>query len=485
MRRPLIALALGALAACAEPPRSSTAEPGDLPPNRRPPPIAPFTSDRALIRERVEEALERYDRDRWERLVDATDPGERFTDLRVSQEHVDQGLWRFEWLFLMGDELFEHEFSPDEGFGPGRARVHRGAVGGPDALSCAECHHRGGFDGAGDLSQNAFFDGNGYDPATGFERNAPHTLGLGPIQKLGEEMTAELQALRDSAINAARGSGRPYTVRLHAKDQSFGELTGRPDGTADTSKVSGVSEDLIVRPFGWKGGQFTIREFARDGLQRHHGMQAPDEKAIGSGPQWDPDGDHAWNEITPGMLTAMTVYLSSLEIPVMIPPRDESMLLRHANGFDLFAKSGCASCHTPSLPLHDSRLRITDKLTIDLFEDLEEPRPRRDVFETAGTPIFLFSDLRRHHMGPQLSEGRPTDTGIPGDVFLTRPLWGLADTAPYLHDGRATTLDEAILAHDGEAKDSRDAFARLTPSEKGDLRIFLMSLTRYPRIDFK
>jgi CxxC motif-containing protein (DUF1111 family) len=91
--------------------------------------------------------------------------------------------------------------------------------------------------------------------------------------------------------------------------------------------------------------------------------------------------------------------------------------------------------------------------------------------------VRLFSDLKRHHMGEAMAEPRP-DGGAAGDVFVTRPLWGVARSRPYLHDGRAPTLEDAILLHGGEAQASRDAFAALPEPERGPLRIFLTSLTR-------
>ena len=85
----------------------------------------------------------------------------------------------------------------------------------------------------------------------------------------------------------------------------------------------------------------------------------------------------------------------------------------------------------------------------------------------------LFADLKRHDMGPRLAEsaGSPLDR-----FFTTARLWGVADTAPYLHDGRATTLTEAILWHGGEAEDARQAFADLSDSGKRDLLSFLRTL---------
>jgi CxxC motif-containing protein (DUF1111 family) len=67
-------------------------------------------------------------------------------------------------------------------------------------------------------------------------------------------------------------------------------------------------------------------------------------------------------------------------------------------------------------------------------------------------------------------------------VFLTRPLWGLAETPPYLHDGRAATIPTAILAHGGEAQPARDAFAALSPDDQASLHVFLLSLTREPKV---
>ena len=190
-------------------------------------------------------------------------------------------------------------------------------------------------------------------------------------------------------------------------------------------------------------------------------------------------------EILPGMLTTITVYLSLLDIPVIIPPEDPKLFERYGLGWESFHKIGCGDCHRQSLSITDSKLKITDKLTVDLFLDGEEPRPRQDVFYDFGTPIFLFSDLRFHSMGAELAESRATVAGVPADVFLTRSLWGVADTGPYLHDGRAITLDDAILAHGGEGKAARDAYVALSSTDKANVRVFLLSLTRHPRIEYR
>ena len=76
-------------------------------------------------------------------------------------------------------------------------------------------------------------------------------------------------------------------------------------------------------------------------------------------------------------------------------------------------------------------------------------------------------------MGPGLAEtfGNPDDA-----LYTTARLWGVADTAPYLHDGRATTLTDAILLHGGEAQGSRDAFAALPAVQQVEVLTFLKRL---------
>ena len=81
------------------------------------------------------------------------------------------------------------------------------------------------------------------------------------------------------------------------------------------------------------------------------------------------------------------------------------------------------------------------------------------------------------------SDFHPAPQGtIPASVFLTRPLWGLAETAPYLHDGRAPTVHDAIGLHGGEATAARDAYVGLDEKERAPVRVFLTSLAREPKL---
>jgi CxxC motif-containing protein (DUF1111 family) len=65
---------------------------------------------------------------------------------------------------------------------------------------------------------------------------------------------------------------------------------------------------------------------------------------------------------------------------------------------------------------------------------------------------------------------------------LTRSLWDLADTAPYLHDGRAPTVHDAIVWHGGEALPARDMYLGLEDEERQAVLVFLLSLGREPKL---
>jgi Di-haem oxidoreductase, putative peroxidase len=90
----------------------------------------------------------------------------------------------------------------------------------------------------------------------------------------------------------------------------------------------------------------------------------------------------------------------------------------------------------------------------------------------------LFADFKRHDLGPAFHE-REYD-GTRRTEFLTEALWGIDSTAPYGHDGRSINLEEVILRHGGEAKASRDTFARLTESERREILDFLATLVLFP-----
>ena len=90
--------------------------------------------------------------------------------------------------------------------------------------------------------------------------------------------------------------------------------------------------------------------------------------------------------------------------------------------------------------------------------------------------IRAYSDLLLHNMGPGLADGITEGRAGPAD-FRTPPLWGAgASGPPYLHDGRAHDLAEAIGLHDGEARNTRLRWEKLSPEDRDALIRFLQGL---------
>lgn len=271
-------------------------------------------------------------------------------------------------------------------------------------------------------------------------------LGLGLVQALGDEMSRELGWARAQGLLSAATTGQPERVLLETHGVSFGTLLVSPDGGVDASEVQGVDADLVVRPFGWRGTQARLRRVVEEAALLHSGLQSvpallldrerPDPARFGDGADWfDRDGDGLFTEHSEGTLTAAAVYLELLEVLVVLPPSDPGLLSRWARGRTLFAEVGCEGCHRETLGLRTTLwVERPDStggpgVSVKLLADGDAPR--------GSGAVHLFSDLKRHAMGEGLASPQDDGSALPAAVFLTRPLWGLADTAPYLHDGRA------------------------------------------------
>lgn len=410
------------------------------------------------------------------------------------REMIEHGRRIFSTPFTVMDGLGDGPMDPADStsFG-GRPTIDDNGmflrINGLDSQTCNECHSIVsnakrppllGVGGVGGVSTNAFFKVTGIDVAdtrnNGFAEvddgrfiNPPFLFGSGGVEALGKEMTRDLQSLARQALD------NPDTVvPLVTKGVSFGVFSHDGSGF-DYSGVEGVDEDLVVRPFGRKGEFATVRGFDVEALQFHLGMQAVE--AVGQ--DVDADGDGVLNEITEGELSVLHVH------NVTLPPPTERFKTRTAReGQQLFHDLGCGECHVPELltdsrylPLASPEIDTDPTQNVYLEINLTRHPARFRRHPDGGVRVPLYSDLKRHDMGPGLAESAGFDLD---PVFITARLWGVADTAPYLHDGRATTLTEAILYHGGEAQQARDDFDAL--SDQGRIRMlsFLRSL-RTPR----
>jgi hypothetical protein len=433
-----------------------------------------------------------------------------FATTRIKQTDIDAGLFSPEDLFEIGDFLFETVYRIEDGMGnavvglPGGGKprpnfrefpnnVHFAAFGAPEAQTCVTCHNVGGDDGAGDLNHNIFQIGDGVNRNTGVPRNPPPVLGNGLRERAAQEMTTEIQGKLTAGKAQAASTHLDVSVALTSKTINFGTVIAKADGTVDFTGLRGVDPDLIVRPFGWKGREATIRRFIEGGWRVHFGMQTepsvnnhcntPNTNTFGTGANCqDPDNDGLQKEISDGQLSAGTVYMHLREVPVRLPAATAAAQTRVNDGEAKFNQVGCQGCHRQFITINNPTL--VDKgdttggpgITLNLATDVHDPNAR---INSDGTiTIEVWSDFKRHDMGPDLADSKNFNQ-IPASHFVTPPLWGIRDSAPYLHDGRAANLRDATLLHGGgDDLNSINAFKALTADDQQKIVEFMQSLGR-------
>lgn len=286
-------------------------------------------------------------------------------------------------------------------------------------------------------------------------------------------------------------------------------------------------------------GREAIVKFLSDGLgspeiQSMHHAHTPEIEITGDGVDGDGDGDGdgVTDEASIADVTATTIYSAGQPRPVTelelhalrqdlvaedavagalladelgLPDLSQAEIDSINAGEAAFAAANCGSCHMPELladgsvfsePSSNPNYRDNgtfpagqdadiDTVAFDLTTDMLDNHIElggffRNVanFETNGAGqmvVRLYGDLKRHDMGPGLAESID-EVGTGHATFITKELWGVGSTPPYLHDGRATTVTEAILEHGGEAEVSRQLYEALSAQEQADLARFLRNL---------
>ncbi|HZD54206.1 MAG TPA: di-heme oxidoredictase family protein [Woeseiaceae bacterium] len=398
-----------------------------------------------------------------------------------------------------------------------------------DSNGCAGCHNApfGLAGGGGDFVTGVFVGAQRFDFATldhsdptrrrgavdesgtfatiqtiGNYRATIGMFGSGFIEMLARQMTAELQSIRD-------GLAPGESAALTTKGVSFGTLARLPSGAWDVSMIEGLppqsvatstpngAPSLIIRPFHQSGTVVSIREFTNNAFNHHHGMQSSERFGYGV----DADGDGFVDELTRADITAVSVFQATLPVPIQVMSADPHIRRAIRDGTRLFESIGCADCHRPSLPLTDGgwiysepnpynpagNLQRGDAppISVDLTRGDLPGRRLQPINGVVHVPAF--TDLKLHDItsGPGDAGTEPLDINQPGGSsgffagnrkFLTKKLWGAANERPYFHHGLFTTLREATLAHDGEARAARLAFEQLTDDDRDRVIEFLKSL---------
>jgi CxxC motif-containing protein (DUF1111 family) len=326
-------------------------------------------------------------------------------------------------LWLAGRELFDYSIEVDAGLGP----LFNGD-------GCRACHFDPVIGGAGPIDVNVMRHGtiDAMDEFIAPEYGTIlHKLAIPGVER--REHTAEQNMFEPRQTPPILGLGLVDGVA--ADDilalQDPDDLDG--DGIRG---VAHIMPDGQLGRFGWKAQVPSLREFARDALSAEVGLTVPDEAGFSFGAAVDGDGV-ADPEVDSNFIDTLTFFMAGLAAPEPAPELPDA-------GLTVFEDVGCDGCHVVELP-------------------------------GAAGPVRAYSDFLLHVVAPDGSLGI-VDGQADQLMFRTPPLWGLRHTAPYMHDGSASTVEAAIMAHAAEADAVRVAYESLGQDQKQLLLSFLESL---------
>jgi CxxC motif-containing protein (DUF1111 family) len=264
-------------------------------------------------------------------------------------------------------------------------------------------------------------------------RLPPPVFGVGLIEAIPAEAILALADPDDLDHDGI--SGRPNWVAVH-EYAGAGTLLGRFGRKAQTATLLEQTVEAYHQDIG-------ITSDFRP-LENPHGYASIPIASV------DPVADP---EIPSATVHAVVHYLRALA-----PPAPGEMTPARERGRELFGSIGCAKCHVPTLRTGGAPMAALS---------------HRDV--------TLYSDLLLHDMGDDLADQR-ADGGASGREWRTTPLWGLRLMEAFLdgeaflmHDGRARSVEQAILLHGGEAVAVRAAYSALSASDKAALLDFVRS----------
>jgi CxxC motif-containing protein (DUF1111 family) len=352
--------------------------------------------------------------------------------------------------FHRGDDLFDLPFRPVDGLGPYFIRT-----------SCGSCHAEGSR-GPGLVQKMAIVDADGVTAAADQSAlpyghtirqglaagamtplTAPQrpdvlvTIRLGP-PVLGRgymEAIADAEIQRIAAEEATRSDAIHGTIPMTTFDSV-------PSGDGFSTYHTG---DTVIGRFGVKARVATLDDFTADAFQGDMGMTTPMRPTELPNPDHLTDDARAGVDLDQEHVDRVAFYLRRIAIPRRVGLTER--------GAALFDQVACSACHTPSL----------------------HTRADYPIAQLADIDAPVFTDMLLHDMGDGLADGM-TDGGGGSRDWRTAPLIGLRFSKLYLHDGRASTVTDAILMHGGEAEASVAALTALTQADRDALIAYVEAL---------
>ena len=262
-------------------------------------------------------------------------------------------------------------------------------------------------------------------------RLAPPMVGLGLLEKIPESTILSFQDLKD-----VNGDG----------------ITGKANYVFDS-----VDKKVEIGRFGWKCNSATLLMQIASAYLQDMGITsyALTKESSEGQPQLGAVHGDVYPELVDSLLNYVLFYVKTLAVPARRSVTNTDV----KQGESLFTQINCSGCHRPTI--------------------------QTGIDETAAylsnQRIHPYTDLLVHDMGDGLADSRQ-DFLATGREWRTAPLWGIGlfsitnGTPFYLHDGRANSIEEAILWHSGEAEKSKEAFMNLTKTDRDKLLRFLNSL---------
>lgn len=350
--------------------------------------------------------------------------------------------------FLAGDVAFNDEIFTSQ-TGLGSIFV---------ATSCGSCHAGDGKGhpfttltrfGQTDSTGNQFLHSggpqlqnraiSGYTPeqiptgATFSKFTPPANTGLGFLELVSD---ADILTMADPTDANSDGiSGVPNYEYLPAFITPFGNAIPR--------------NGKYIHRFGKKAAAYNLLHQTVNAYNQDIGITSTfSPQDVYSGLNIDP-------EVSDKTIRDVVFYLQTLKTPIQRNQNDATVI----QGKNIFIQAGCENCHKQTLQTGSSNIAPLSNKT-----------------------FHPYTDLLLHDMGPVLDDGY-TEGSAKTNEWRTPPLWGLglspnSQGGQYflLHDGRAKSIEEAILLHGGEAATSKNKFTQLTASDKNALLKFLESL---------
>jgi CxxC motif-containing protein (DUF1111 family) len=267
-------------------------------------------------------------------------------------------------------------------------------------------------------------------------RIGPSVLGRGYLEAVADSEIQRVAAAQAARADAIHGVVNTYTYASQPN----------PDPTFNAHQPG----DTVIGRFGLKARIGTLDEFVADALQNDMGITSPLRPTEFPNPDGLTDDDKPGIDATADDVNQRADYIRTIAIPWRATPDPTAQAL--------FDQVLCSACHVPTL-------HTSPTYPIAALADIDAP---------------IYTDMLLHDMGDGLTDSLNDGEGLAtARTWRTGPLIGLRFSREYLHDGRATTLTDAVLDHDGngsEAHDSVQMFMALPSDQQTALLNFVRSL---------